>query len=411
MSWGVRAGSIPLLGVWVVICQFVQASSYAYLGALAAFTPMVIVFGHQLTASGASLTAERYALAREEEIVIGVVIACLISSLLWPVSSIRLLRSEVMLSLEAFEAGLIKTLGVYEKLADKHQGWTQGRKASRAWRAGGADGKGGGGSQAAHHRAIARRADHQRRGDQPRQLRMTRTRWLPRRMRVSQPPQPLLVIACRPSSYCISPFLSLLSLCVSVLSSLLSDSSRVQLSLSRQTRLLGEVNSEPATFFSRFPLPAYEELMRIQRRIWSLVLTLEPALRDILLTQAKAAAEVEAELFDLPVMRSHIKALIGHIQQVLRSAVSALRTGKASNEEEVRVVVETVHAMEAGFSDELNDMARRVKEGRMKMMHSKAIVPVTCFLYSAVQLAEQVLVLEAAINRLLQLEQPQAYDD
>ena len=192
---------------------------------------------------------------------------------------------------------------------------------------------------------------------------------------------------------------------------MLSASSSVQMSLSRQARLLSEVSSEPATFFSRFPFAAYEELMRVQRRIWSLILTLEPALRDILVTQAAAAAEVEAQLFDIPVLRMHVHALMGHIQHVLRVGVDALRTCRASDSEEMKAVVDTVHSMESGFALEMNDMAKRVREGHMQLMDSKAIVPITVFLYAAVQLAQQVLVLQAGINRLLQLEQPQTYDD
>ena len=183
------------------------------------------------------------------------------------------------------------------------------------------------------------------------------------------------------------------------------------MSLSRQVRLLGEVNSEPATFFSRFPYTAYDELMRTQRRIWSLILTLEPALRDILVTQAAAAAEVEAQLFDIPVLRLHVQTLMHHIQHVLRACVDALECGQAPESEEMRAVVDAVHSMESGFALEMNDMAKRVREGRMKMMASVAIVPITVFLYAAVQLAEQVLVLQAAIHRLLQLEQPHSYDD
>ena len=158
MCWD-RYGSIPLLAVWVVAMQFVQASSYNYLGALSAFTAIVVVFGHRLTASGASLTAERYTLAREEEIVchpplltplvsstrqrrssksipavcvqvIGVVIALMISSVLWPVSSIRLIRSEVMLSLGSFQVGLDNTLSVYESLGKKYVRWKESKDRS-----------------------------------------------------------------------------------------------------------------------------------------------------------------------------------------------------------------------------------------------------------------------------------------
>ena len=108
-------GSIPLLGVWCFFMQFVQNSPYAYLGMLAAFTPIVIVFGYQLPGSG-DLTVERFALSRMEEISIGVLVAVLISSLLWPVSSIRLLRSEMMVSVESFKAAVGRTSEIYDRL-------------------------------------------------------------------------------------------------------------------------------------------------------------------------------------------------------------------------------------------------------------------------------------------------------
>ena len=107
-------GVIPLLAVWVMPCQFIQASSYNYLGALAAFTPIVIVFGHDMSAAAAALSAERWSLARMEEIIIGIAVALAISTVLWPVSSIRLLRSEIIVSTEAFSVGIEQTEAIYE---------------------------------------------------------------------------------------------------------------------------------------------------------------------------------------------------------------------------------------------------------------------------------------------------------
>ena len=68
------------------------------------------VLGYQVTLVPESLTPERFAFARIEEICIGVIEALLISSLLWPVSSIRLLRSEIMLSVASFRMALDKSM-------------------------------------------------------------------------------------------------------------------------------------------------------------------------------------------------------------------------------------------------------------------------------------------------------------
>ena len=134
---------ILLLSVWSIPALFVQSSpQYSYLGSLAQLTPIVVgpscphprlvgmhnpvalpcltgvlcgvrvcsVLGYQVSLARGSLTAERFAFARIEEICIGAALALLISSLLWPVSSIRLLRSEVLLSVTAFRMGLDKTM-------------------------------------------------------------------------------------------------------------------------------------------------------------------------------------------------------------------------------------------------------------------------------------------------------------
>ena len=109
-------GSIPLVTFWCFCMQFLQNSSYNLLGMLAAFTPIVIVFGYRLSKAGGELTVERYALVRMEEISIGVLVTVLISSLLWPVSSIRLLRSEMMVSVESFKAAVGRTMEIYDEL-------------------------------------------------------------------------------------------------------------------------------------------------------------------------------------------------------------------------------------------------------------------------------------------------------
>jgi len=50
-----------------------------------------------------------------------VIIAIAISTLLWPVSSIRLLRSEIMVSVGAFQQGVDRTMRIYESMARVEQ--------------------------------------------------------------------------------------------------------------------------------------------------------------------------------------------------------------------------------------------------------------------------------------------------
>ena len=100
--------AILLLSVWHIPCLFVQCSRHwSYLGSTAQLTAVVVVLGYHLSPQG--LTPEKYAYVRVEEISIGVFIALGISSVLWPVSSIRLLRSEVMLSISSVRVALQKT--------------------------------------------------------------------------------------------------------------------------------------------------------------------------------------------------------------------------------------------------------------------------------------------------------------
>ena len=115
-----RLPAIVLLCVWCIPSLFVQCNpTYTYLGSLAQLTSVVVVFGYQLSLTPGTLTPERFAFARIEEIVVGVGVALILSSLLWPVSSIRLLRSEVMVSVASFRQGLDKTMRIHDRMVRK----------------------------------------------------------------------------------------------------------------------------------------------------------------------------------------------------------------------------------------------------------------------------------------------------
>ena len=59
-------GSIPLLSVWCFLMQFVQNSSYAYLGMLASFTPIVVVFGFQASSQLHSNNSNHHSSSRAQ---------------------------------------------------------------------------------------------------------------------------------------------------------------------------------------------------------------------------------------------------------------------------------------------------------------------------------------------------------
>ena len=197
---------------------------------------------------------------------------------------------------------------------------------------------------------------------------------------------------------------------VTVLAALLSHSSSVQMSLARQLRLLGEADSEPSTLIVPFALGHYQQLRRTQRRIWSLILTLHPALEQIVHTQ-RSARQAVAERLRVPLFKAELRVMIEQTGLVLDKCVVALQTGAHADGEEMELIVALVVEMEAAFASHMNDIAENVREGKTSMLPSEVLVPITAFLYSAVQLAEQVLILSSGLQRLLELEAPTSYDD
>ena len=430
-------GAIILLGFWIFLMQFVQNSSYNYLGALASFTPIVIIYGYRLTGISAELTTERYALVRMEEISIGVLTALLISSVLWPVSSIRLLRSEIMVSVESFKNALADARDVYDRLVRDdghnrtaaHKQQKQEEKQSSA----SADDEQKA-EEARHEGAIELQIGMVEKAHSNVQA-IERTACIPGDMSDGDqhPPSPLPVTppdtqetASRQhntyatqsnhSSYSADGCLSssppsFLACCVQVLAALLSNSNSVQMSLSRQTRLLGEATNEPAILFTPFPSGQYLQLYKTQRRIWALILTLHPALEQILQTQRSARHAVEDRLFRAPLFTDELRAMIEQVRNILDKCVCALQTGAQVDGEQTEAVAGVVVEMEAAFASHMNGIAQNVREGKTSMLPSEVLVPITVFLYSAVQLAEQVLILSSGVQRLLELEHPSGYDD
>ena len=196
-----------------------------------------------------------------------------------------------------------------------------------------------------------------------------------------------------------------------MLSALLSYSVSVQMSMSRQTRLLSEAQNEPAILFTSFPTGQYQQLARMQRRIWSLILTLHPALEQIVQTQRSARHAVEDRLFNTPLFTNELRAMIDQVRLILDKCVLALQTGAEADSEQTEMVAAVVVEMEAAFASHMNDIAQNVREGKTRMLPSEVLVPITVFLYCAVQLAEQVLILSSGVQRLLELEHPTGYDD
>jgi hypothetical protein len=317
-----------------------------------------------------------------EEILIGVAIVLVVSSLLWPVSSIRLLRSEIILSAESFMLGIGKTASIYERAALRQERMQQQQTEDVAAAAG----------KVSPSQSEAERQQEDR-------------------------------VAMAGAALDAESENALLQ-------SLLSSSSSVQMSLSRQARLLSEAVNEPVLIFNSFPSTAYRHIANTQRRIWCLILTIEPALELILRYQqqriataqtpsaAAAAASsgssltVKEEMFDLAAMRGEVRVLTAEALSLLSGCVSALQSGRpAKRGDGVTTVVREVRSLEKKFATNLNAIATRTREGCGLMLSSEAIVPIAVFLFAVVQLSEQLLILDAGVRRLLELEQPAAYED
>ena len=183
------------------------------------------------------------------------------------------------------------------------------------------------------------------------------------------------------------------------------------MSLSRQTRLLGESVNDPSILFAPFPVGQYQQLYKTQRRIWSLIITLHPALEQIQLAQRSTRRVVEERLFRGPLFVDDLRAMIEQVRVILDRCVLALQTGAAEDGERAEQVAAVVSEMDAAFAARTNDVALMVREGKTAPLPTEVVVPFTVFLYSAVQLAQQVLILSSGVQRLLELEHPAGYDD
>ena len=403
-------GSIPLLSFWCVPMLYVQFSAYSYIGSMAQITSCVIVFGYTLTANGSSLTPERYALARMEEIAIGVAIALGISTFLWPVSSVGLLRSEMIISIESFKTGIDRTISVYEQMASRQERrvkeWVSRRRPSyNLMQTGSSNLMRTGSSKHTTANANANSDDAKAAAEGDIAISIDQ-----------QPP-----LTGRSISAAIETEIAEQN---AALQSLFSTANSVQLSLARQYRLLAEAVNEPTFFFSPFPAAQYSLITRTERRIWCLILTIEPALEQILEQHKRALTddgnggygrlgelEEEEALFDVSAIRNDIRLMSSEMGSLLTRSAEQLQNGRTEQLPQLEAVVCIVQAVEAAFATSMNEMAARVREGQGRLLRSEQIVPIAVFLYSAAQLAEQVLVLDSAVRRLLELEQPTTYDD
>ena len=401
-------GAITLLTVWCVPMLFVQFSSYSYLGSLAQLTPIVIVFGFSLTPNGSQLTPERYALARMEEIVIGVAIALGLSSLLWPVSSVRLLRSEMVLSIDSFKLGINRTIAVYEEMACRQERRVKERASAKRLHHTGIDSLNSGSSELTAT-ASSTLSGH----GEGEELKVADSAAID----IAHAPP----LTGRAVSEQIESEIAAQN---EALRSLFSATNSVQQSLARQHRLMSEAVFEPTWFVASFPAAQYQLIMRTERRIWCLILTLEPALEAILEQHRRALdcdaqgeygrlEELEAEeaMFDVTAIRYDIQLMAREMGALLNSSAAQLQSGRTEQSQQLEAVVCIVQAVEAAFASSMNEMAARVREGQGRLLRSEQIVPIAVFLYSAAQLAEQVLILDSAVRRLLEVEQPTTYDD
>ena len=105
-------GAIVVLAVWN--CGLVWLPGN--LSNPASFSATIIVFGHHLSGKGTALSPQDYALTRMIEIGIGVIIAALMSAVLFPVSSLHLIRQEWKGSITQCDDALREAAEAYQQL-------------------------------------------------------------------------------------------------------------------------------------------------------------------------------------------------------------------------------------------------------------------------------------------------------
>ena len=131
---------ILLLDFWCFLMQFVQNSSYNYLGALASFTPIVIIFGYRLTGISAELSSRTIRAGEDGgDQSIGILVAVRHQQLCCGLSAASdLLRSEVMVSVESFKQavgnidGDIRPAGARRRRPCNSSEWKQRAASSRS---------------------------------------------------------------------------------------------------------------------------------------------------------------------------------------------------------------------------------------------------------------------------------------
>ena len=214
-------GTIAVLSVWNLGLVWLDSS----LSNPASFSATIIVFGRHLSNKANQLSPEDYALTRMIEIGIGVVIAAVMSALLFPVSSLHLIREEWKGCITACDEVLSELRSVYQQLVQAEQSWAQQQEAE-------VQGGGKTGDASAAHVIDSVTAD---------------------------------------------------SLDDAHLEQLLQHSANLGHSLSRQQQLLINIATEPVVLMVPPPTAVYLAIIDSIRALWQLSLNVEAAARQLLL--------------------------------------------------------------------------------------------------------------------------------
>lgn len=390
-------GSISLLALWVFFTQLIAGfPRFQYFGLMNAFTAMVVVVGKRQSAVGQALSAGDYALARMIEISLGILVYLLFSSILWPVSSIRMLRSEMIVAIQACNSATAASSDIFSRIIKREK---QIEKA-----------------QSIHTNSTT--------------LDQATSEFLKENahsvggtVKLSSSSHDIEVIVSEADQD-------------EMLRQLLHHSSSVGTSLGKQSIHLFDAITEPIAILIPVPETQYRTVMANIRHCWEVVLTIEPALRQVLAHQVEQAATHPTTCNDaikrIGQFDSNLRVLIDHIRTLFALCTSMLVTGNpALTIEELKcetkllntgsssadVIAASIKQLRTAQFDLTLRLANQFAEAEPDAHgpHAQILgldsVPMTVFVHMTMKLCMEALILDLNIRRLLKLERPIYYDD
>lgn len=390
-SW---VGAIGLMCIWNIPCQFVQLSSYNYMGSLASFTAIIVVFGVRLS-NTEHLSLPEFALSRMVDIAIGVFIALFISSIFFPTSSIRRLRGEIILSIDSMKSAVDKTIAIYDSLVSKDEMKRLNRYRSQNTLP----------TVLSSIRSQNLNDGHVHEDDHDHRSFVADRSINELTVSIPEPESPVSPMPSSHDTVHIEKANDDLADENDLLARLVDHSTSVQMSLARQAILLGEAVYEPVSFFHTFPTAQYREISTILRRLWRLILTLEPALRAV---AAHSRSTDNSHIFQ---QSASLRVMLRDVDTVLGECKRSVASGVVSDEFDCQSLTLTAQTIQADFAHSMNEMAFQIRQGKMALFPTDLLVPNAVFLHGSLETSQLVLILEQAIRRLSVLEGPVGYDD